>query len=171
MGSTLTDCRARDLMKTKVISLVSTAPVREAIETFEEYHISGAPVTNEGGKLVGVLSAFDIAKSEHLREGRLATERGEYYFSNPLGEEFEEPDWREVEFYGRDDYDDTMLGRETVGDWMTPNVISTDPDASMKDVCETMRTEGIHRLLVMEDERLVGIISTYDIVRYLAENL
>ena len=162
---------ARDLMRTRVITLKTNASIREAIETFEEYRISGAPVENEGGRLVGVLSAFDIAKSEHIADGGVRTSRGGYYFSNPLGEEFEEAGEDDTEFYGKDDYSDELLGNDTVGDWMTPDVISIGPDATLKDVCELMTAEGIHRVLVMEGDKLEGIISTFDVVKFLARNL
>ena len=167
----LKNVKASDLMKREVLTLNSSAPIKEAIETFEEYRISGAPVVDDSGRLVGVLSAFDIARSDHVEGDRLQVERDEYYLSNPLGEEREEAPWDDEQFYGKEDYSSALLGRETVGDWMTPKLISVTPDASIRDVCDRMTTEGIHRLLVRDNENLVGIISTFDVVRFLAKEL
>jgi CBS domain-containing protein len=162
---------ARDLMEREVLTLNSATPVKEAIETFEEYRISGAPVVDTGGRLVGVLSAFDIARSEHIDGDRLSTERHDYYLSNPLGDEREEAPCDDEEFYGKEDYSQALLGRETVGDWMTPKIISVSPDTPIRDVCDRMVVEGIHRVLVREQGALVGIISSFDVVKYLAAKL
>ena len=79
-----TTIRARDLMQTDLITLQAGDPIRDAIRVFEDEGIHGAPVLDAGGRLVGVLSAFDVAKTSHMDGGRLEDERHEYYLANPL---------------------------------------------------------------------------------------
>ncbi len=169
----LTDVTARELMQGRVITLPSNATIAEAVATFEDEHISGAPVVDETGKPVGVLSSFDIAQTRHIRENRLNTERGEEDFSlrNDGYEWAGDPTWDESALSGKEDYSSETLGRETVGDWMTAKVISVPPEANLAEVCRTLSQESIHRVLVIEGGRVAGIISTSDIVRHLASAL
>jgi len=168
---TLTDVRARDLMQEHVTSLAADTPIREAIDTLREDGISGAPVLDGSGKVVGMLSTSDIARSEHLSGDRLTEERGSYDLSNPIGDALEEERVEDEEFTGREDYSPEVLGRETVGDWMRPRIVSVAPDAPLRRVCELMLSEKVHRVLVLENDTLRGIISTMDIVRHLTETL
>ena len=153
--------KARDIMQRDVVQLHTDASIKSAIETFEEYSISGAPVVNEAGELVGVLSDSDIVKTEHLENEELKLKRTEYYFANPL-EELDEP------YFSTEEYSPEVLGEETVGEWMTPHVISVAPEASLSDVCTLMTQERIHRVFVVKEKKLLGVISTLDIVKCLA---
>lgn len=158
---------AGDVMQKEVVTLSADATAKEAIELFEEYHISGAPVIDASGALVGVLSASDVARGEHLADDRIATERYEYFMQDPLDEEIDDFPF-ESETFPQEDYSPEAMRGETVRDWMSPHVVSVAPDADMGTVCETMVRESIHRVLVVENDRLRGILSTFDIVRFLA---
>lgn len=162
----LNEVKARDLMQTQLITLAPDATAKEAIETFEEYKIGGAPVVDPSGNLLGVLTVSDIAREEHLVEGRLSTERSEYYLSSPLDDE----DWAgERELAYMESYSPETTGPDTVRDWMTPQIISVEPGASLRSVCRLMVKKSVHRVLVVEDNALKGILSTFDIVRHLAQ--
>ncbi|MCP4038773.1 MAG: CBS domain-containing protein, partial [bacterium] len=54
------DIKAKDIMRTEVVSFSPETSIEAAISTFEDLHISGAPVVNAYGTVVGVLSAFDV---------------------------------------------------------------------------------------------------------------
>jgi CBS domain-containing protein len=164
---TLKDVTARELMRSPVITLPSDASIAEALSVFEDESISGVPVVDVVGVLVGMLSEHDVARREHLRRDRLHPGR-EWSFGESAGETLEE---QEGEIMAREDYSPRMLGRDTVGDWMNPRVVSVAPDASLKEVCETMRRESIHRVLVVDRGRPRGIITGADVVRFLADNL
>jgi predicted transcriptional regulator len=167
---TLADVRARDLMQEHVTTLNVDAPIREAVETLRGDGVSGAPVLDAAGKVVGMLSVSDIARPEHLEGDRINEVRGDYDLGNPIGDAFEEERVEDEEFT-RSDYSPEMLGRETVGDWMRPTVISVAPDAPLRRVCELMLSERVHRIVVIENGTLHGIISTMDIVRHLATTI
>ena len=161
----LSEVKASDLMQGGLITLSADAPLGDAIRTFEENRISGAPVTDRTGKLVGVLSMSDVARTDHVRGGRIETERADYYLANPLDDEGDTY-MSEVEGYSP-----VTGGTETIRHWMNPAIISLRRDASLKEVCEIMARERVHRVLVAEDEVVFGIISTLDVVRFLANEL
>lgn len=156
--------KVRDLMRTELVTLPTTATIREALETFESERVSGVPVVDATGQPVGVLSAFDVAQSQHLSaRGRINDQAGtsEYGFYDEEANEGSEG-------FDPEGYSPAMLGRETVADWMHSGIIHVEPDATLRQVCELMIGEGIHRVLVLEKGRLVGLLSTMDIVGYLA---
>ena len=74
-------------------------------------------------------------------------------------------------FYSKLDYSPEVLGNELVKDWMNPDVISLPPTATLKEICELLVRESIHRVVIVEDENLRGIVSTFDVTRHLAETL
>ncbi len=165
--------KASDLMRTDVACLHPEDPIEEAVRLFEEYEIGGAPVIDLSGKLLGVLSVRDIARSEHLREGKIEGARPDLTGENvPL-----DPDSTDVDADPdavpvtplREDYPVETMGRATVADWMSPEVMTVGPKTTLRLVCQIMGRESIHRVFVVEDQRLVGVISALDVVRFLAE--
>jgi CBS domain-containing protein len=158
--------RAKDLMRGEVATLSADDSIETALALFEESRISGAPVV-ESGRLVGMLTLADVSRTEHLRQGRIETER-EYELAEVSGEELtDELDPDEV-FYLKEDYSPEVLGRERVGDWMTSGVVSVPADATLQEVCRVMVERQIHRVCVSEGEKLVGLITSFDVVRYVA---
>jgi CBS domain-containing protein len=158
--------RARDLMRTDVAILAPGDTIESALALFEEARISGAPVVSDG-RLVGVLTLADVSRTEHLSGDRMQTRR-ESDLAEPVGEErTDELDPEEV-FYSKEDYSAELLGRDLVGDWMTSEAVTVAPDAPLERICRTMVENRIHRVFVAEEQKLVGLISSFDIVRLVA---
>lgn len=155
--------KARDLMRHHVVQLAASMKIDEALRVFEEAKISGAPVTDSSGALVGVLSLRDIARPE-----RLKTAPTEERTPGSAWSAYDDGEFDEDEILAMDDYQGENEAGDTVGDWMNPEVVAVTPDASLKLVCETLVDHGVHRVLVVEKGRLVGILTTSDVVRYLA---
>ena len=65
------------------------------------------------------------------------------------------------------DVNEEGLGQLTAADAMTPGGVSVSPDASIEEVAKTLRQRRIHRVLVLDGEAVVGIISTFDLVKLL----
>jgi CBS domain-containing protein len=155
---------ARDIMQTDVLTLRPDDSVESAITLLDEYHISGAPVVDATGRPLGVLTASDIARREHVQEGRLAVEGlGEML---DLGDEAEESNL-EREISNLDGYSPEIIGRVCIRDWMTPSFVSVAPDATLLEICRCMLDESIHRVFIVEGRELRGVVSTYDLVRLL----
>ncbi|MCA8957349.1 MAG: CBS domain-containing protein [Planctomycetes bacterium] len=155
---------AADLMHTEVITLQVDASIEEAVQTFEEFHIQGAPVLDQAGKLVGVLTSADIARTGHVRGNRIEARRGDSYFADTDSEGEDDED-----FADKDEFSDEALGSDRVGDWMTPRVVSVRPTTTLKEMCGVMIAESIHRVLVVERNQLRGIVTALDVVRHVAE--
>jgi CBS domain-containing protein len=155
---------ARDVMRTDVLTLLADDSIRDAAEQLEEIHASGAAVVDDSGRLLGVLTLSDIARSEHVDDQGVATR---------LRAELEPDRSTEVEgvdedLFETDDFRDRVVGRVRIADWMSQGVTSVSPKATLAAVCRIMLDEDIHRVFVLDGDRLCGVISTKDVVRVLA---
>ena len=128
--------RVRDLMQVAVKTVGTDAPVRDAIVTLADCHISAVPVVDAGGRMVGVVSSTDILTSES--EACDCTER------------------------------ESLFEDTSVSEIMTPRPLTVSPDAEVKEAAQQMLYADIHRLFVVEADRVVGVISTSDIMRAVA---
>jgi CBS domain-containing protein len=136
------------------MSLRGDATVREAVAALTDHGFSAAPVIDEAGRPVGVLSRADILVHDREKPGRPPA----YY---------ERPDLASGERLGAgfhiEEGDQTL-----VRDIMTPAVFSVAPDSRAAKVVEQMLALKVHRLFVVEtDGTLVGVISALDVLRHL----
>jgi len=157
---------ARDVMRTDLLTLRAEDSVESAVDLFEEYHVSGAPVVDAAGRPLGVLSASDIARRDHVREGRVAADRTGG-LSDIYDDELEGADL-EGELFNREDYSTDLLGRVRIGEWMSEGVVAVEPDTTLAETCRIMTDESIHRVFVVEGGQLRGVVSTFDVVALLA---
>jgi CBS domain-containing protein len=148
---------AAELMMPNPMSIRADATVREAIEALTDRGFSAAPVIDEAGRPVGVLSRADILV--HDREKSAGPATAAYYERADLataGERLGAGFHVEVV--------DTALAR----DIMTPAVFSVEPQTPSAIVVEHMLALKVHRLFVVEpDGTLVGVISALDVLRHL----
>lgn len=135
--------KLRDIMTTPVVSATPEMTLREAMALLSDRHISGAPVVT-GEKVVGVFSSTDLLA--YIAELDAA-----------------QPS---VSFRRRQ----TPLEELTVSEVMTRGVKSLPPDCPADLAAAFMQRARIHRVLVMEDEQLLGIVTTTDLARAIAEH-
>jgi CBS domain-containing protein len=154
---------AKDVMRRNVATVAPQDTIASALELFEEEGISGAPVVDSLGEIVGVITMTDIARPDHLDGSRIAAQRGTFEMVEPDGDEGAD----EV-FFRKNDYSAEALGRERVCDWMTSDVISVPPDSTLEHVCNVMVANKIHRVFIAEDRKLIGIVTSFDVVRTVA---
>lgn len=152
-----------EVMNDELLTLTEDMPVDEAVRVLEDYHITGAPVLNSAEDCVGVFSTTDILKRRREVADGEAPRAGDYFSNDPFSDD---PD----DCFAKEDYDDVILGRDTVGQWMTTEVKTVVPGAPIREVCRQMVNERIHRVLVMKGRDLLGIVSTFDIVLFVAQN-
>lgn len=153
--------KARDLMQRDVVTIDAAASLLDAHRLFVEEEISGAPVVDEDGHVVGVVSARDLLRAvEEERDTALVQTN---YFRD--SEEFSGPDWQG----SPEDFQDRLASR-TVAEAMSPGVISVAPDASVAEVARTLREHRVHRVLVVTDEALVGLLSAFDLIALLEKD-
>lgn len=177
--------RLRDIMTRDVITIAPEASLRDAMELFSRHHISGAPVVS-GQKVVGVISATDIL--DFVRNA--ARPDGDQPASE-VREEWPDPElwdgediptsallaaiWSQEEPEvdrdgdGQPDSPRDPLDAHTVSEAMTYGIYALPPTAHVPLAAEHMRAADVHRLLVMEDGQLVGIVTTMDLVQAVAD--
>jgi CBS domain-containing protein len=160
--------QAKDIMQRDIVKLDPSMPIESAIQTLDELEISGAPVVDEGERLLGVLSTRDVTRAEHVHSGRIEATRGEWTMSEPPSEE-EEGDANENAILEKEDYSPALFGSDTVAQWMNRKFVMVDPDASLREVCRQMSKEHVHRVIVAREKKLVGVITSSDVVRCVAE--
>jgi CBS domain-containing protein len=149
--------RAKDIMNTDVLSVGIDWSIDQLADFFVENSISGAPVTSEDGKLLGVVSMTDIVQYKSM-PGTYGDsgDTHEYYIHAP--ERKYSP--AEIESYRIDT--ESLV---TVGDIMTTAIFRVNEFTKIQDVADAMLRGRIHRVFVTRDETLVGIITTMDMLR------
>ncbi|MEO5816835.1 MAG: CBS domain-containing protein [Gemmatimonadaceae bacterium] len=172
----------RDVMTRHVFTVTPETTLREAADLFARHHISGAPVL-AGHDVVGVVSATDLLQFVASHDGRRfedddmaagADAQARDAFENEASTVFfvdREPrnDDEEAEPFHMDDAPHADLFTEhTVDEVMTRTICSLAPDAEVGEAAQVMWQAGIHRLLVLEDGQLSGILSMSDLARVLA---
>jgi CBS domain-containing protein len=150
---------AADLMTPNPVSLRDGATVREALALFTDKGFSAAPVIDEAGRPVGVLSRFDMIV--HDRESPAHLTPADTYFDEsdltlPSGEAI--PAGFQVE----------RADTTRVRDLMTPAIFAVAPMTPACEVIEEMLTLKVHRLFVVDgDGVLVGVVSAMDVLKHL----
>ena len=135
--------KLRDIMTRDVLTVPPNLSVREAAEIFATERLGGAPVVR-AGEIVGMLSASDLL---------------DFIASLPA----EPPEIG-------DPSDRGILDNHSVEEAMTrAPVRSLPPDATVVRAAEVMKVERIHRLPVVDNGVLVGIVSTVDLVKAVAD--
>ena len=157
---------ARDVMRTDVLVLRAGDSIRSAAEQLEDMGASGAPVVDEAGHLIGVLTTKDISRSEHVDAERISTRMEAT--SEPDDAHTADAEGFDEEVFTTEAFGDEVNGRARIGDWMTLGVTSVGPDTSLGDACRVMVDEKIHRVFVVDEKRLLGVVSSNDVVRLLA---
>lgn len=156
--------RASDIMRPEVLVLRADDPIRDAAEQLEEARASGAPVVDAAGRLLGVLTISDIARSEHIEDGYLGTMLESHAETQSAGED----ESVDEALFPTDTFRADIGGRARVADWMTRGVTHVALDESLATICRVMLDQDIHRVFVLDRGRLRGVVSTKDVVRLLA---
>ena len=168
----------RDIMNTDVVTVTPETTVHDLTRLLSEHDISGAPVVGAQGEVLGVVSMTDVI--------RLAADETDMHVGgHPVADDSREPTSDDVETdvldYFQRGYNPTR-GSNAVGDWvaesdldqydvreiMTPANFHNHPDASVAELARFLLRGRIHRALVMEDDALVGIVTTVDVLRTVA---
>jgi CBS domain-containing protein len=152
---------ARDVMQTKVLALNEGDSLLEAHQFFVRHDISGAPVIDESGVLVGVVSIRDLLRAEDE----------DHDVSRTVADYF-----RESNGYANLSVDQDHL-REglseiLVSEVMTKDPICVEPDRPVTEIAALVREHRIHRVLVASpgtegQPEIAGIISLFDLVSLL----
>jgi CBS domain-containing protein len=141
--------KVEDVMTRDVITVSPATPIHEAARLMVEHGVSGLPVIDANGRLVGIISEGDLI----LRQRRRKKARWWHSFVTN-GKQI-------IRKYHRAD------GR-TVGDVMTRSVLTISPVWGIEVAASILDSRNIRRLPVVLDGRLVGIVRRADLIRALA---
>jgi len=143
---------AADVMRRDIVTVRASDPIDEVERVIADAKISGVPVIGDTGRIIGILSTTDLV---------------DRYADNaePEDARFESSD---------EDGDETIVeyegnrSRLCAADVMTPEVESIPSSTPLRDVARRMVEREIHRLMVVDDGKLVGLVSTLDVLRAVA---
>ncbi len=133
---------AKDVMTGNVISILPDATVLQAARLMLQHHISGLPVIDKAGKLVGVLSEGDFLRRQETRTERRRSRWLEFLMGP-----------------GRAAEEYTHSHGSKVSEVMTDEVRTVGEDTPLEDVVELMERHRIKRVPVVRGSKVVGIIT------------
>jgi CBS domain-containing protein len=151
---------AHDVMQSNVHVVPPDMALVDLEREFVAKRVTGFPVV-EAGRLVGIVSRSDVVR-QLCAEQSLAEIVSDYY-GDATG--FEPP----ATLVEIGDRVGQRLESLRVDDVMVRQVVSVAPDTPLVDVARTLVERHIHRLTVTQGSRLVGIISTFDLVKVIAD--
>ena len=159
---------AADLMNPEVLTVPEEMTVRDLASFLMDNEITGAPVVDREDRLVGMVSVVDIAD---VAAGEEDDEEGAGDGGPPVSTELWARSWELDLGEGvREGLDlDDAPGEILVGEIMNPEVYSVPEDATVAEVATAMLENHVHRLVVIEEGRAVGIITTSDLLGLLVE--
>lgn len=138
--------RIGEVMTRDVVSVTPETPLKDVAAVLVERGISGLPVCDADGTVVGVLSEADLL----VKQGGPPERSGGLF--TWLVETASAPDL-------------AKLRAHTAGEAMTAPAITVEPDSPVSEAARTMVSLGVNRLPVVEDGRLAGIVTRADLVR------
>lgn len=148
--------RAHDIMTGKVVVLSEEDTIQEAANTVIEQRISGAPVVNSLGVLVGMLSLTDIAQPRPAKDPSKGNGHGQRRHHND-----DAAHWELL----RPLVPPSGEGTELVKHRMTRNLISVPETAPLVEIARIMCRDHLHRVVVIDKKGAVcGIVSTMDVL-------
>jgi CBS domain-containing protein len=153
--------KVRDVMNSKPVTCQARDLVSDAAKIMKKKKISGMPVL-DGERLVGVISESDLL---HLLS---AEEEGQLWLPSPF-EIFEVPfrdllKWEKLHGSMED------ISKKNISEVMNRNVRQISPDDSIEDAAAIMVRHKINRLPVVDDGKLVGIVTRGDIIAGLGKS-
>jgi len=145
--------KAKDIMTKEVITVKPETTIEELARLLMTQHISGAPVVDDNGKIVGIVTENDlISKNSRLHIPTILRLFDAYI---PLGTSKMESDIRK-------------MAASTVEDICTKEIITVDEEASVEYIATIMTEKRIHILPVVREGKLVGIIGKKDMIKGIA---
>jgi CBS domain-containing protein len=143
--------RAHQIMTRQVVTVATDAAIADAASIMLEKHISGLPVVDATGKLVGIISQGDFIRRAEIGTQR---KRGRWlkFLVGP----------------GKAASDFVRERGRRVGEIMTPEPCTVTEDATLEDIVELMERNNVKRLPVVRADKLVGIVTRSNLLQAVA---
>ena len=148
---------ARDIMTPSVKAVPQDWTMQQLAEFLTENEITGSPVCDGSERIIGIATLKDIA---------------EFRWNQVSGEpekELSDDEKQQARQIRRMMFEGMTRTPVEVRDIMTPSVMSVDAGTSVRTIADIMMAEHLHRIFVTEKETITGIITTYDMLKLVAE--
>jgi len=146
--------KAKDVMTEDVITLSPSTTIQEAGRLFIEKEISGAPVIDNNGNLIGILTENDLISQN--KRFHIPTILRIFDAIIPL------------ETSSKVEKEIKRMTATIVSDLCTKNVITVNEDTPLTDVATIMSEKKVHLIPVLREDKVVGIIGKKDMIRGLS---
>jgi len=146
----------REIMEADPVRVSPEAPVEEVVRTLREHELPGVPVVDGDGRCVGIVTEADLVLPDD--EGDLHIPHYVNLFGGTI---FLEPLSR---------FEDRLRKAfaSTAADMMTEHPYSVGPETTIREAAHAIHETGHNRLPVVEDGRLVGVVTRLDVLGALA---
>jgi CBS domain-containing protein len=143
--------KAGEIMTTEVITVKPHTTVEELARVLIDNHISGVPVVDDAGNLVGIVTEHDLIKKEKRLHIPTVVQIFDAFIYLESSKHFEA------------DLKKTLATK--VGDICNSPVTTVEEDATVTEIATIMSEQNIHILPVMRGGRMVGVIGKEDVLR------
>ncbi len=145
---------AKDIMSENLVLVRPQMTCEEAANVFRINHLTGAPVVDRRGVLVGVVSITDLMNAD------IDIPYGMDYFAQAVHNHH----------FGIRDFQ-IEPGAGLVADYMTHNVFTANPETTVQEIARLMYQHQIHRVIIVKPHEQIplGIVTTFDLLKVLAE--
>jgi CBS domain-containing protein len=152
---------ARDLMNTDILKVQDDMSLTDLAEFLTENEISGAPVEDREGRLIGVVSLSDLAAAITGERDQAVVDHSQpSFFVRHWEDKFNPEDLAGLRI---------SESEATVGEIMTPSIFAVEEETPVSKIAEKMIHSHVHRLLVTRNQKVVGILSTSDLLGLLVD--
>jgi CBS domain-containing protein len=142
---------AGDVMTREVITVKKETTIRELAELFARYRISSAPVVDDSGAMIGIVTETDLVEQDKSLHIPTVISLFDWVIYLESDKKFE----KELK---------KMTG-QTVGDIFTQDVVQVSPATPVSDLADLISSRKVNSIPVVDESRLVGIVSRIDLIR------
>jgi CBS-domain-containing membrane protein len=142
---------AADVMTRDVITVKKETTIRELAELFAQHRISSAPVVDNNGGMIGIVTETDLIEQDKNLHIPTVISLFDWVIYLESDKKFE----KEL---------NKMTG-QTVGDIFTQKVETVTPATPVSDVADIMSSRKINAIPVVEENKVVGIVARIDLIR------
>jgi CBS domain-containing protein len=144
--------KVRDIMDTDVPSVTIADSVEHVLHVLRDHDLPGVPVVNEGGRCVGIITENDLVLTDENEDFHMP-----HYFELFGGIVF-------IESISHWEHRVRKAFAATAEDMMTPDPVTIEPDATVREAAKLIARKKHNRLPVVEHGRLVGVVTRVDVL-------
>jgi CBS domain-containing protein len=142
---------AGDVMTREVITVKRETTIRDLAELFARHRISSAPVVDDSGAMIGIVTETDLVEQDKSLHIPTVISLFDWVIYLESDKKFE----KELK---------KMTG-QTVGDIYTEDVVQVSPATSVSDVANLISSRKVNSIPVVDGNRLVGMVARIDLIR------